>query len=365
MATILEMDALTSPRLPLPQHLTASSQAPAGRLAEVVVPPPDAFDTEPSPPPPRVVFFPHVGEPQPSFQPAGSPGVILMGGGPDVVGAFALSQQRLGARASDRQGDVVVLRASGTNAYDAFLHEGVPFSSVRTVLLPRDATPVELAEVALALKDAHGVFFAGGNQARYVAWKDSPLSQAVQAVHQRGGFVGGTSAGCAILGGISMDAKTSGPEMVTSAQALEDPFSERISFTSDMFSFLPHLLTDTHFRQRDRMGRLIAFVARASQEAGRPLVGVGMDEGTALVVDPQGNATLLRAPGSKGCAFVVTLEQVHDLRPGQPLQCTVKVHRLDNPSATFNLNTLEGAASRYRIDVDGRSPQPFSRPAYR
>ncbi|KAG1388031.1 hypothetical protein G6F58_013566 [Rhizopus delemar] len=62
--------------------------------------------------------------------------------------------------------------------------------------------------------------------------------------------------------------------------------------------YLQRVVTDTHFEKRDRLGRLIVFVARAAQDSGDPdIVGIGVDEDTALCVEPDGQAQVYSADG--------------------------------------------------------------------
>lgn len=48
------------------------------------------------------------------------------------------------------------------------------------------------------------------------------------------------------------------------------------------------MVTDTHFAKRERLGRLIVFVARAAQDEADDIVGIGVDEDTALCVGADG-----------------------------------------------------------------------------
>ena len=74
------------------------------------------------------------------------------------------------------------------------------------------------------------VFFAGGDQCRYVSlFKGSALERAVKSVFARHGGVGGTSAGLAIQGSMVYDACQGS---VTSAEALADPYHAEISTTT-------------------------------------------------------------------------------------------------------------------------------------
>lgn len=62
------------------------------------------------------------------------------------------------------------------------------------------------------------------------------------------------------------------------------------------------MITDSHFTQRDRLGRLFAFMAKAQASRpadAAPLIGLGIDEGVALAVEPDGTSRVYpSAPGT-------------------------------------------------------------------
>src|SRR5207244_2997527 len=130
------------------------------------------------------------------------------------------------------------------------------------------------------------IFLAGGDQWTYVEnWKGTPLAAAIQTAVARGAILGGTSAGLAVLGEGVFTAENGS---VTSAEALADPYDPLVTLDGAFVALpaLANVVTDTHFVVRDRLGRLIAFVARAAQDGllASP-IGIGVDEETALVID--------------------------------------------------------------------------------
>jgi cyanophycinase len=215
---------------------------------------------------------------------------------------------------------------------------------------------------------AEFVFFAGGDQAHYAAWAQSPLLAAVQQVYARGGVVGGTSAGLAILGEFTFDAIAAGPTSVTSSLALANPQSPLISFSHQLFTFEPlrGVVTDSHFRARDRLGRLVVFAARQHADnlvtrTPREVLGLGIDEGTALVVDASGSARLRLQRSGQGGAWAVRVPPATSLIAGQPLQHdAVQVTRLTDPALhRFELSTWCGTGPRFRLSYDGGQPSPL------
>lgn len=215
-------------------------------------------------------------------------GIVLMGGGTDVDAAFVWQRDRIAG------GDVVVLRASGADGYNDYLYSDIGgVDSVETLLVD-DRALADDPYVAWAIDHAEAIFLAGGDQAVYLAmWTGTATQAALRRVWQRGAVLGGTSAGAAVLGAIVYSAEQGS---VYSDEALADPFDAHITLTRDFVALPPlaNVVTDTHFAARDRMGRLLAFVARA-YVAGwtqKPL-GIGLDEETAVVIDELGVAGVL------------------------------------------------------------------------
>lgn len=310
----------------------------------------------------RYTEFPRRGSAADDTSRPQGPGQIVMGGGRDVDAAFAWAQTTVAGHG--RGGDIVVLRASGTNAYDDYLLGVAGFNSAQTLLIPPGSTASQLAAAATIVSRAEVVFFAGGDQANYVAWQGTPLARAVAGVYRRGGVVGGTSAGAAVQGEYVYDsiaADRVGTDVHTE-DAVADPFEASISFTRDPFAFTPltAVIVDPHFHNRDRLGRLATFMARVRTHG--TIVGLGVDQGNALVVDKLGRATLQQQVAGSGAAYVLLGGRPDVLARGETLLYTgIEVHRLTRAGQTYNLVTRCGSGVSYRIDVDGNDPTaPYS-----
>jgi len=309
------------------------------------------------------VMYPRIGSPTDSVAKAHGPGLILMGGSTDVDAAFRWMRRTIAGSSSGSGGDIVVLRASGTNDYDAYIYGLARFNSVRTVLLPPCAGAADIAKAAALVDRAEGVFFAGGDQADYVLWTKTLLAAAVQRVYDRGGVVGGTSAGLAILGQFAFDAVAGDrTHDVHTPDAVADPYEPAISFTEDLFDFPPlrNTLTDTHFAARNRLGRLAAFMAvlvADHRAAGGRIKAIGVQERSALVVDPAGVATLM-LQGSGGRALLLRGGKARQAVEGKPLVTSpIDAVLLDRAGQRFDLTRWCGDGRRYDIVVDGtRTP---------
>jgi cyanophycinase len=321
-------------------------------------------------PTPPLTIFPRVGNVQASEIMPHGPGLLLMGGGDTVDNAVVWMHDTIVGSRSQRAGDVIVLRATGTNAYDAYFMTVAPFNSVRTVMLGRGATTADFEKAASYIDRAQGVFFAGGDQANYARWKGTPLMAAVQRVYDRGGVVGGTSAGFAILGEYVFDS-VAGDEAgedveVTTLNAVADPSESIISFTHNLLILQPlrNIITDSHFVTRNRFGRLAVFLSRIGPGPPQRLMGVGLDARTAIVIDRHGIGTLM-LEHKGGSALFVRPTQHSPIVPGRPFVARgLSVTVLDRAGQTYDFKSWcpNSDAPTYSVSIDG-SKTPIYEPA--
>ena len=244
------------------------------------------------------------------------PALLLGGGGKDVTEAMQAHIDSVrGCQRCAVKLDMVIIRSSGADGYHSLYEQLHGLNTMKTLVIT-DRETANSSEVQKALRHAELVFFAGGRQSRYVRlFKGTSLIQSVKAVYQRGGGIGGTSAGLAIQGSSIYDALTGS---VRSAQALENAYHTKVSLTHDLFQWplMAGIFTDSHFTQRDRLGRLLTFLARSQQETQSPVVGLGIDEATAITVNSRGEA---RVFGRHHAYLVHLLSPPPHLKKGQPL----------------------------------------------
>ena len=127
------------------------------------------------------------------------------------------------------------------------------------------------------------IFFKGGDQSRYYEYyKNTLLHTAVEEKFQQGGVIGGTSAGAAIMAGISYTAEngSSYPD-----EAIANIYHPDITIKNDFFNLMPGVITDTHFTERGRQARLMSFMAHWYLQNQEMPIGIGVDDRTALCVD--------------------------------------------------------------------------------
>jgi len=143
----------------------------------------------------------------------------------------------------------------------------VAVADVRTA---QDANDLVLAaEVA----GAGGIFFSGGDQRRITsALLGTPVGDAVVQAHRRGAVVGGTSAGTACQS----------PLMITGDGDFTIIAADNVELWEGLGLF-PGVIVDQHFVARQRQNRLISVVLEHPD-----LLGVGVDEATAVWVKPDG-----------------------------------------------------------------------------
>ncbi len=180
------------------------------------------------------------------------------------------------------------------------------------------------------LEEASGIFFTGGNQLRVTTLLGgTPVAKLIRARNAQGVTVGGTSAGASILSEHMIASGDEGSAAVAGSVQLAPGLGLTNSF-----------IIDQHFRQRDRLGRLVTALAY------NPFaVGIGLDEDTAAFIGPD---QVVEVEGSGGVTVVDGSEVVHSsiasASDGQPL-CMIglRLHFLV-AGATFNLQTRTASA---------------------
>ena len=262
-------------------------------------------------------------------------GTVLMGGGLDVDAAFQWMISKSGG------GDFVVIRATGTDAYNPYIYALGTVDSVETIII-KSRTAASDPFVINKIRNAEALWIAGGDQSDYINfWKGTPVADAINYVaNTKHAPVGGTSAGLAVLGQFIY---TGASGSVTSSQALSDPFHRYVTLDRDFVSIanLGGVITDSHFVTRDRLGRLVTFLARIINNGWASTVhGIGIDEATALLVEPTGALTRV---GSGAAYFMTSNGPAQVLAAKTPLTYTgLAVYKISG-SATFNIATWSGS----------------------
>lgn len=245
------------------------------------------------------------------------PVTVLMGGATEHDSAMVWFLQNSGG------GDVVVLRASGSNGYNAYMYSqlGVTINSVETIVCNNAQASTD-PYIFQQLMNAEALWFAGGDQWKYVSyWNNTPIDTAINyLINVKKIPVGGTSADMAILSHIVNTAQNGS---ATSAGTLANPYVSNLTLLKDDFIFNPWLnnvVTDTHYDNPDRRGRHVAFMSRIMQDYGVTAVyGIACNEYVAACIDTNGLARVYGDyPNYQEFAYFL---QANCLQPNAPETC--------------------------------------------
>jgi cyanophycinase len=221
------------------------------------------------------------------------------------------------------------LRDAGLRYQTIFEEFGAASSAVIQVRSREEAAdPRHVAAIAAS----SGVFMTGGNQIRIAATiGGTAVGDALEQASRSGSVIAGTSAGAAVLTAI----------MVAGGDRGRSP-SPNLARMAPGLGLIDGLIIDQHFRERDRVARLMTMV---SYNPG--LLGIGIDEDTAALIKPDGCLEVLGA----GTVLIVDgrdmVSNVHSRRGGTPLNiANAIVHFLTSGS---------------RFDIAARRAYPSSR----
>jgi cyanophycinase len=175
------------------------------------------------------------------------------------------------------------------------------------------------------LSQASGVFFTGGNQLRLsTLLGGTSVAKTIRQLNASGRVVAGTSAGAAFIS----------EHMIAFGSEGSTPIAGSVRLAAGL-GLTNRFIIDQHFRQRDRLGRLLTALAY------NPFaVGIGLDEDTAAFIAPDNT---VHVEGSGGITVVdaaeVQFSSMDSVNEGRPVCLLgVKLHILTQ-GATFNLHT--------------------------
>jgi len=273
-------------------------------------------------------------------------GIALMGGGSKQDAAF----QFLCDRANG--GDFLVLSANDEDDYLKTENDKIraicPLNSAATLSFSsrEDADDPKVVKI---IDQAEGVFIAGGDQSNYVRyWQDTLVQDALNRHIAAAKPIGGSSAGLAILGEFSFASMI---DTIHSPEALANPYGNKVTLTRDFLRIplLADTITDTHFVKRDRLGRLLVFMARILQDGwAKQVRAIAVEENAALLVEPDGTS---HAVGGGPIYFLEATQAPEVCSYGQPLTFNgITVQRLQL-GKVFHLKKWSGAVDKYSLSV--------------
>jgi cyanophycinase len=190
-----------------------------------------------------------------------------------------------------------------------------------TAARPESREDAHDPDLVAAVDGATGVFMTGGNQLKLSGVVcGTPFGDAIVAAHERGAVVAGTSAGASIQSS----------HMVAFGSGGATP-KQRMTQVAAGLGLVGSTVIVQHFDQRNRYGRLLMIVAQSPQ-----LLGIGVDEDTAAIVDVIDGHEVLRVTG-KGAVTILDparmVSNAHEVPRSAPLLASgVVLHVLPSGS---------------------------------
>jgi len=214
----------------------------------------------------QVASLPGENQNLPRVDPNGARGALVIAGGGSLPSEVI---DRFIATAGGKEAHLVIIPTASSRADDPALAEDLlapwkdrPHASLQ-LLHTRDREKANNVEFLEPLTQATGVWLMGGQQQRIAdAYVGTRFEAELLKLLDRGGVVGGSSAGAAVQSRL----------MIASGR------TEAVISTG--FDLLPGTVIDQHFSQRSRIGRLMGVVDKFPGQ-----LGLGIDESTALVVE--------------------------------------------------------------------------------
>lgn len=180
------------------------------------------------------------------------------------------------------------------------------------------------------LERADGIFLTGGNQLRLSSTLGgTPVDHAIRQLCAAGRHIAGTSAGAAYLC----------QHMIAFGEEGHTPRAGAVQIVAGL-GLTERVIIDQHFRQRDRIGRLLTALAYNPYP-----IGLGLDEDTAAFIGPD---NVVEVEGSGMLTVVdahdVEFDSIASAEPGDLVSLVgVRLHLLTR-GATYNLLTREATA---------------------
>lgn len=267
-------------------------------------------------------------------------GIVAIGGAEDKVGDEAILK-RFVRLCGGRSARIAVI-PTASEARDTGRRYEELFRDLRAekvwVLPFETRAQCEDLEELKVLERANGVFFTGGNQLRLsTTLGGTACAKQLRAMNASGVHVAGTSAGAAFLS----------EHMIASGDEGPTPRAGMVSLAPGL-GLTNRIIVDQHFRQRDRLGRLLAAIGF------NPFaVGLGLDEDTAAFIGPD---DVIEVDGSGAMTVVdpshIEYSSMDSARPGEPASMlNVRLHILTR-GASFDLQTREATPARANTQDD-------------
>ncbi len=252
--------------------------------------------------------------------PQSAPSLLLIGGAEDKVGSRTILSRFVQLAGAESARIAIIATASafqelvGQRYVLLFTSLGAGYAEVLPV---SDRMQAQRPESVAQLQESTAIFITGGDQLKLTALLGgTPVAEQIRNRHRVGCVIGGTSAGASVVAEHMMAYGASG-----------------IPPRKAMMQFAPGLglvrgvVIDQHFSVRGRAGRLMTAVAHNPE-----LLGIGLDEDTAVEIDTAGRLTVL----GRGSVMVVdgmgiSYTDIHNVPEHAPLTIfDLRVHVLSS-----------------------------------
>lgn len=208
--------------------------------------------------------------------------ICAVGGGSENYNDWSDEPYRWIVQKSD-SGKIIILSYSDATNWlpNYFISLGADTAYNKTI---SSTSIANLQSTYDELITAKAIFLRGGDQYQYIRlWKGTKTEDAIKYVFQNGGVIAGTSAGAMVLSEFDFSAQSGS---VYPDEALLNPFNSKMRFENNFLNLMPNVLFDTHLMERGRHGRLIGFIYNIFYNYGRKIIGVGIDDRTAICITP-------------------------------------------------------------------------------
>lgn len=260
-------------------------------------------------------------------------GYIIPVGGAEAKAHDSPILRRFAKLAGGRRGRIAIIPTASLQADTGRRYEQV-FDSMgvgHAESLPfEDRRDCERDELLEKLDKATGVFLTGGNQLRLATHLGgTPVAKRLRLLNAGGVPVAGTSAGAAFLS----------EHMIASGDEGATPHAGSVTLSPGL-GLTNRVVIDQHFRQRDRLGRLLTALAY------NPFaIGLGLDEDTAAFI---GSDNTVEVVGSGAITIIdpaaLEFSSMDQAQRNDPVcMLGIKLHVLIQ-GATFNLHTREASS---------------------
>jgi cyanophycinase len=258
--------------------------------------------------------------------------IVPVGGAEEKIGDVAILR-RFAALCGGNQARIAIIPTASEQAETGARYEELFRSlevKVARALPITSRADCERREWLEVLDEVEGVFLTGGNQLRLSTMiGGTEVAKALRRRNREGVHVAGTSAGAAFLC----------EHMIAFGREGASPRARIVTLAAGL-GLTNRVIIDQHFRQRDRLGRLLTALAY------NPFaVGIGLDENTAGFIGPD---ETLEVVGSGALTIVdpseLEFSSMAKVRKNDPV-CLIglRLHIL-NQGSTFNLHTRVATA---------------------